>query len=64
MTSEDYARLERADVRDRGMSWYQWYANALNSLFESRGVKGQDGRGAPASQIQPSTVRHGETTGS
>lgn len=56
----DYAALERAELQARGLSWYQWFANALNSLFESRGVKGEDGRGAPASNITPETVRHGE----
>lgn len=57
-TPELCARLEAADVRDCGVPWYIWAANRLNSLFESRGVKGQDGRGAAPSDIRPETVRH------
>ena len=32
-TRDEYAALERAEVPSRGMSYYQWLANALNSLF-------------------------------
>ena len=51
--------LERADVPDRGVPYLIWKANALNSFFESYGVKGKDGRGAAPSDIRPETVRHG-----
>ena len=57
---EALAALERAEVPSRGMSYYQWLANALNSLFERCGVKGKDGRGASPAEIQPDTIRHGE----
>ena len=59
----DYAALERAEC-GRGITWYRWAANRINSLFESYGRKGDDGRGAAPSDIRPETIRHGEQPGS
>jgi hypothetical protein len=59
-----YRALEQADVRDRGIPYLIWAANNLNSLFESYGVKGKDGRGAAPSDIRPETIRHGDQFGS
>lgn len=59
MTAAQLIALERANVEARGMSWYQWGANRLNSLFESYGAKDSAGR-APVSDIRPETIRDGE----
>jgi hypothetical protein len=57
---DECVALEASSVKERGVPWLIWYANALNSIFESRGVKGKDGRGAAPSDIRPETIRHGE----
>lgn len=59
MTAAQLQALERANVEGRGMSWYAWAANRLNSLFETNGCKDGAGR-APVSDIRPDTIRDGE----
>jgi hypothetical protein len=39
----------------RAMSWVEWKADALNTLFQQYGSSGQRGR------ITPATVLHGES---
>ncbi len=43
-------------MSERWLTWEQWRADELNSLFYSLGKTGEPGR------ILPSTVRHGEQT--
>lgn len=60
-TRDQLIALEAAEPQQRGMQYYLWAANRINSLFETFGVKGQDGRGAAPSDIRPETIRHGES---
>lgn len=46
---------EVAREPERGVSWAEWKAAALNQLFREQGVTGQPGH------ITAATVRHGET---
>jgi hypothetical protein len=45
---------ESAPEPERGISWAEWKAAALNRLFREQGVTGQPGR------ITATTIRHGE----
>jgi hypothetical protein len=42
------------DPAERGISWAEWTAAALNRVFQEQGATGQLGR------IATATVRHGE----
>ncbi len=59
MTPAQLQALERANAEGRGVSWYAWAANRLNSLFESHGTTDSAGR-RPAADIRPDTIRDGE----
>lgn len=60
MTKEELIALEGSEPQQRGIPYDHWAANRINSLFESYGVKGKDGRGAAPSDIRPETVKHGQ----
>lgn len=58
-TKAELIALEAAEPTSRGIPWDNWAANRINSLFESRGAKGEDGRGAAPSDIRPESIKHG-----
>ncbi len=62
-TQAELIALEASQATARGIPYDNWAANRINSLFESYGRKGEDGRGASVSDIRPETIKHGETAG-
>lgn len=59
-TKAELIALEEAEPTSRGIPYENWVANRINSIFESHGKKGEDGRGAAPSDIRPEIIRDGE----